>query len=233
MIRDHPLNYSILTPSRLPKRLAEIKNAPKQLFYKGMLNDDMFSNTIGVVGSRNVTNLGMEITTSYVKELVKKDFTIVSGLMYGVDLIAHKTALANNGKTIAVLAYGINYKVPYYANTVYNSIIENGGLIFSEYHPNSSPKKWTFVKRNRLISGFSDALLVTEAGENSGALYAAKEMQVLGRPIYLSQSKYRCNNYIGLHKIAKIGGVFVADAQSLIDKVCDIDGNNNCSYFTN
>ncbi len=157
-----------------PKLLKEIPDSPILLFYKG--NIDLLNNKylLSVVGSRQTNYYGQYITKKLIRDL-NKEIVIVSGLAYGIDTIAHQSALENKLKTIAVLGSGINEFSIYPQDNLFLSkkIIENNGLILSEFPPLSRPMKFHFPQRNRIIAGLSLATLVSQAKKRSGALITA------------------------------------------------------------
>lgn len=152
-----------------PYMLKEIDAPPLCLYCKG---NTQLLNTfcISVVGSRRPTDYGTVVTKQFVKEFCKADVTVVSGLASGVDTIAHRTALEEQGNTIAVLAGGFNYIYPASNHGLARQIIENN-LLISEHNPNVKPAAYYFPVRNRIIAGLSKAVLVTEASERSGSLH--------------------------------------------------------------
>lgn len=170
-----------------PYILKEINTPPLCLYCKGdvgLLNTFCFA----VVGTRKPTEYGIQITKQYSKELTKSHVTIVSGLAMGVDGTAHKTALENKGKTIAVLAGGFNHIYPATNYQLANEIIENG-LIISEYPPNTKPLSYYFPVRNRIIAGLSKGVLVPEMGEKSGSMHTINYAIEFNRDIYVVPGK--------------------------------------------
>ncbi len=158
-----------INDDRYPYMLKEISTPPLCLYCKGNLGL-LNSICVAVVGSRKVSEYGTIVTKQYVKELVKSGITIVSGLAYGVDTIAHKTTLEENGATIAVLAGGLHHIYPATNFSLAKNICENG-LILSENNPDIQPLNYYFPLRNRIIAGLSKAVLITEAGIKSGSLH--------------------------------------------------------------
>lgn len=168
-------NYSIIpkNDSDYPSLLKEIRNPPEQLYGLG----DLFllkSACIAVVGTRAYTPYGKSLTDYFAEGLVSYGFTIVSGLAFGIDAIAHRATLKNQGKTIAVLGNGITEIYPIEHTNLAQEILEKGGAIVSEYPPNTPGQKHHFPQRNRIISGLSLATLIIEASEKSGALITAR-----------------------------------------------------------
>ena len=163
-----------LSDGNYPQLLSEIKNPPKKLYYQGTLDKKIFKTCLAVVGTRKMTDYGEEITEKFVSPIARAGVTIVSGFMYGIDTVAHRACLESGGRTIAVLGCGIDLVRPVVNQDLHRQILKNKGLIVSELLGKHPPFRWTFVRRNRIISGLSRAILVVEAGEKSGALITAE-----------------------------------------------------------
>ncbi len=182
-----------------PDSLRIYDDMPVLLFCKGnleLLNQPSFA----VVGTRYPTKYGVRVTEDFVNELSNR-FCIVSGLARGVDSVAHRACLDCMGRTIAVLGCGVDVVYPYENKGLYDEIAERG-LLISEYYPNEQPVAHNFPARNRIISGMSKAVLVTEAGEKSGtiltinyALEQGKDVFCVPGSIY-NQASAGCNKYI-------------------------------------
>jgi len=142
------------------------------------------SQTIAVVGTRKITQYGREVTEILTRDLVQNGFVIVSGLALGVDAIAHKTAIENNGKTIAVLGCGVDLCYPSSNKSLYESIINGNGVVISEFPIGMTPSVGSFPSRNRIIAGLSQGVLVTEGAEDSGSLITADYALKYGRKIF-------------------------------------------------
>lgn len=183
------LHVSVLTvfDSKYPKLLKEIADAPFLLYVRGKRGDVPINldRTIGVVGTRQVSRYGVEVTQRIVTDLVYAGCTIVSGMAYGVDAVAHKTALDAGGQTIAVLGCGVDVIAPPSNTKLYQEIIESGrGAIISEMPLGMRPNKGLFPARNRIISGLSRGVIVTEGAEDSGALITARNAAEQGREVF-------------------------------------------------
>lgn len=161
-------NYTTIVSDDYPDALKQIACPPFVLFYYGDLSL-VNQKTVGVIGMRKPSDYGKEVTKDFVKGLVKEDYVIVSGMAYGIDSIAHQQAIDSGGKTVAVLGSGIDYCYPKEHRGIYEEMKENH-LVISEYPLDLSPQKWYFPARNRLISAFSDSVLVTEAKNRSGTM---------------------------------------------------------------
>ncbi|MDU4418320.1 MAG: DNA-processing protein DprA [Clostridium perfringens] len=164
----------IFTSKYYPKRLKLIKNPPAIIYIKGrnILKSD--EKSIACIGTRNPTSYGINVTKSIVTNLTKEKFTIISGLAYGVDKISHEISLKENGRTIAVLAHGLDIMYPKEHYELSKSILENGGTLISEYPVGTKADKFRFVQRNRIVSGLSAGILMVEAKEKSGTRHTVE-----------------------------------------------------------
>ena len=168
-----------------PNALREIPDSPLVLFVLGdlsLLNSDK---CIAVVGTRRPTSYGKEVTHTFSAEFAKNGAVVVSGLAYGVDSISHTATLEENGKTIAVMAGGLDSIYPEAHTTLAKQIVKCGGALVSEYFPGAKPTQYTFPERNRIISGLSKGVLVVEAGENSGSLHTVSHALEQGKDLFV------------------------------------------------
>ncbi|MFH1639032.1 MAG: DNA-processing protein DprA [Chloroflexota bacterium] len=155
-----------------PARLKEIYDYPPVLYVRGkILPEDEWC--LGVVGTRRATAYGRQVTEEIVADLVQNRITIISGLARGIDSIAHRAALEADGRTIAVFGSGVNVVYPAENTELARRIVEHGALI-SEYPLSTAPRAEHFPRRNRILSGLCLGVLVTEAGDSSGALITAQ-----------------------------------------------------------
>lgn len=167
-----------------PKILKKIKNPPAIIYLKGKYILKADEKSIACVGSRNPTKSGIEAAKSLITNLVKEKFVIVSGLAYGVDKISHETCLKENGRTIAVVAHGLDMIYPKEHEDLAMRILENGGTIISEYPIGTKPDKFRFVDRNRIVSGLASGLLMIEAKAKSGTSHTVKFAKEQGRKVF-------------------------------------------------
>ena len=165
-----------------PRRLREIYDYPPVLYIKGLLlpEDDW---CLAVVGTRRATIYGKQVTGEIVTDMVRSRITIVSGLAKGIDTIAHRSALEAGGRTIAVMASGMDIIYPAENINLAESIMEHGALI-SEYPLGAKPRAENFPRRNRILSGLSMGVLVTEADEDSGAMITARDALEQDREVF-------------------------------------------------
>lgn len=145
---------------------------PKTLYFVGTLPTERLPDVkvVAIVGSRKPTSYGKEVTFNLAYKLAQKGVIIVSGLALGIDAIAHKAAIEAGGTTIAVLANGLDSIYPASHRQLAQKIIDSGGALISEYPPGTPARDFQFLARNRIVSGISDAVIVTEAASRSGTL---------------------------------------------------------------
>lgn len=181
-----------------PERLRMIPDPPKQLYYTGDISL-LHRKCVGVVGARRNTLYGKNVAMMIGRRLAECGVPVVSGLALGIDAYAHEGALEADGKMIGVLGSGIDRMGPERNRRLMTRGLEAGGAVISEYEPDVSARKDTFPARNRIISGLSEAVVVVEAGMNSGSLITAKHAAEQGRTLYAvpgninSQSSIGCN----------------------------------------
>jgi DNA processing protein len=172
---------------------------------------------IAVVGTRRVSAYGARVTEQFVRELVKQDYCIVSGLALGVDGIAHRTAIENGGKTIAVLAHGLDYCYPPAHATLKQEILDRGGLLVSEYPKGVRPTPDQFRARNRVLVQLSAAILVTAAPHKSGTKITVRYASELGKDVYVIPGPIDDVTCQGATEIIMNGGMPVGTPKELID----------------
>ena len=152
-------------------KLEGILQKPFYLFYKGNI-EVINKKSVAVVGARKCSKYGFAATKLLTKELITNNITLVSGGARGIDSIAHKTALENEGLNISVMGCGLDRVYPY-ENKMLFSKIQEKGVLLSEYLPGTRPNAYNFPQRNRIISGLADTVIVIEASEKSGSLITA------------------------------------------------------------
>jgi len=181
--KSYPIK--IIEKKDFPRQLKEIKNCPNKLFYRGNWDNNLFKKSLAVVGSRRMSHYGREVIAKFMPELVANRITIISGFMYGIDTESHKKCLEFGGKTVAILGGGLDIMTPAENDNLYTEILENDGLIISEYKADFQPTLWSFPQRNRIVSGLSSlGVLVVEAGIKSGSLITARIGREQGKNIF-------------------------------------------------
>lgn len=199
-----------------PDLLYNIEPSPLVLFCKGDISLLSSELAIGVVGSRKCSRYGLDMAETFGADLAENGVVVVSGLARGIDGSAHEGALKVNGKTIAVLASGVDVIYPPEHRALYEKIVETG-LVVSEYLPTSAPIAYRFPERNRIISGLSDGLLVVEAGEKSGALITLDEAIEQGKEIFILPSNVTSRTAKGSNeKLRSMPDALTLDADDVL-----------------
>ncbi len=187
---------------------------PPVIFLKGHRVETM--KRIAIVGTRKPTQYGINVTRQFVEELVERGFSIVSGGARGIDTIAHKTALSKGGNTVAILGCGLDISYPPENKNLFNEIAKTGTLL-SEFPPGTKPYKDNFPKRNRLIAGLSQGVLIVEAGEKSGALITAKWALEFGKEVYVVPGPINSFASVGTNKLIKEGAKAVTTVNDILE----------------
>ena len=205
--------------SSYPRYLLEIAQPPPVLYYVGdILPEDELA--IAIVGTRNVTKYGRQITQDTAAYLAANRITVVSGLARGVDGIAHQAAIEAGGRTFAVLGSGVDVIYPPEHRKLAREIVKQGALI-SDYAPGTKPDGINFPPRNRIISGLSRGTVVIEAGERSGALITSKFAIEQNREVFavpgsvLSQMSKGTNQLIGDGATPMTNPIIITDTLNL------------------
>lgn len=205
------------TDETYPELLKQIHDPPMVLFIKGKLtSEDKLA--IAVVGTRGATPYGIDVTKRLCNGLAAMGITIVSGMARGVDTFAHLSAIEAHGRTIAVLGSGLDVIYPYENKRLYNKIIENGAVI-SEFLPGTPPHRYNFPARNRIVSGLSLGVLVTEAPRASGALITAQYAIDQDREVFAVPGNIMSNKADGNHKLIKDGAKFVSSVEDILIEI--------------
>ena len=166
-----------------PEKLRVVKPVVKQIWYRGKWENNIFKKCCAVVGSRKMSRYGKQVLAEMIPKLCNAGYSIVSGLMYGVDQEAHKLALECGGCAIGILGWGIEAKSEEGADKLIEKIVEGGGLILSEYPDKTSARTWTFPQRNRIVVALSEKVIVVEAGEKSGSLHTVALARKQGKEL--------------------------------------------------
>jgi len=207
-IEDNNIKALFYLDENYPQKLKHCDDCPIVLYFKGKA-DLNTAKVISIVGTRSATSYGKRITKSLIKGLQAYDLLVVSGLAYGIDAAAHKAALDFNLPTVGVLGHGLDRIYPPMNTVLAQQMLENGGLI-TEFGNGTKPDKENFPKRNRIIAGMSDAVVVVEAAHRGGALITAEialsyNRDVLAVPgTVVSNYSKGCNKLIKQNKAALI-----------------------------
>ncbi len=201
-----------------PKLLREIPNPPIVLYVLGDLlgRDEM---AIAVVGTRKCTPYGRQVTEDIVRDLVRANLTIVSGLALGIDAIAHQSALYYQGRTIAVLACGLDTIYPVANHSLGQKILSQGGAILSELPLGTPPLKHHFPVRNRIISGLCLGTLVIEAAADSGSLITASHALEQNRQVFAVPGSIYNPSSVGPNNLLKMGAKPVTKVADILEEL--------------
>jgi DNA processing protein len=226
-IERHKITPLFYTKESYPNRLRNCIDSPILLYYKGV-SDLNCKKIISIVGTRNNSLYGKEICEQIIDNLKPYDVTVVSGLAYGIDTIAHKAALKNKLSTISILAHGLDRIYPPSNRDIAKEIIECGGLL-TEFSSGTNPDKQNFPSRNRITAGLCDALIVIESGAKGGSLITADIANSYNRDVFaipgrINDSKSEgCNILIQQNKAA-----LISSANDLIEYMQWEEAKKNC-----
>ena len=202
-----------------PDTLRYIPNPPKKLYCEGNISL-LKSKCFAIVGSRHCTDYGKKVTLEFSEKLTKAGLTIVSGMAIGTDTYAHIGCLNSNGKTIAVLGDGFNHIFPAKNKKLFHQIINNSGLIVSEYPPDTMWKSEYFLARNRIVSGLSIGTLVIEAAYRSGTSVTARLTKQQGRKLFCIPSNIYSSHGIGTNNFIREGAILTTCVNDIF---CEYD----------
>ena len=202
-----------------PEKLKQIPDKPLCLFYRGNI-DLLKRKSIAIIGSREYSNYGKQIAVNFAYSLAKLGLTIVSGGARGIDSFATMGAIAAGGSVILVLGNSIEYVYPPENKELEEKVIENDGLIISEYMAGTKPCKYTFPERNRLISGISDGVLVVEAGRESGALITVDFALEQGKSVFAVPGNITSRFSMGTNELIKQGAKATTKIEDILEEIC-------------
>jgi len=207
----------IQTDPEYPRLLAQLDDAPILLYVRGHLSsaDDR---AIAIVGTRRASQYGLDATITLARGLAHHGITIVSGLAHGIDAAAHRAALDAGGRTIAVLGCGIDDVYPREHRSLAEQIASQGAVI-TEFPPGAKPERHHFPRRNRIISGLSLGVLITEAPENSGALITASYAADQGREVFAVPGSIFNVSSTGTNRLIQDGAKPVMQISDVLDEL--------------
>lgn len=216
-IEKNDIQSYFFTDEDYPRRLTNCVDAPVLLYGKGNLELNR-KKIVSIVGTRNLTEYGHRFSQKFIQELSAQipDILIVSGLAYGADISAHRAALHNGVSTIGILAHGLDRIYPATHRKTAIEMLQNGGLL-TEFPSQTNPDKHNFVKRNRIVAGMADALIVIESGEKGGSLITADIANSYYREVFALPGRitdafsFGCNRLIADNK-----AILLQDAATFI-----------------
>lgn len=214
------MKINVLRPqeSEFTQIITSIALVPTKLYYMGEIPQQRLP-TVAIVGTRKPTPYGKEVTRHFAFELAKRGVVIISGLALGIDAIAHRAALDARGITLAVQANGLSEITPRTNWQLARDIIHNNGAILSEYEPTYPAQKHTFLERNRIVSGLSDALLITEASARSGTLNTARHALEQGKDVFVVPGNITSPQSAGCHSLIKQGAMMTTQATDILERI--------------
>ena len=168
----------------LPKKLIQVRPEIKGLWWKGDKELVNSQKIVAIVGSRKMSQYGKRVLAEIVPRLVEAGYVTISGFMYGIDIEMHRLTIESGGKTIGVFGWGIDAPIIPENENLYHKVLESEGLFLSEIEPKMLGELWTFPRRNRIVVGLADMVIVVEAGMKSGSLNSAEWARKMGKPVY-------------------------------------------------
>ncbi len=212
----HHIKPIFISDIEYPKRLLNCYDSPVLLYFKGnaSLNNTRF---VSIVGTRTNTEYGKNICEQFIDELKAYNTSIISGLAYGIDTIAHKSALKNNLPTIGILAHGLDRIYPYSNKGMAKQMIEYGGLL-TEYPSGTNPDKQNFPERNRITAGICDALVVIETGKSGGSLITAEIANSYNKDVFAFPGRINDAKSEGCNRLIKNNkACLISSAEDLVN----------------
>ena len=215
--RQEGLHLLTIQDAAYPSKLKNIGDPPILLYYKGNLPDFDALPMIGVVGTRKASAYGMQTAKRLGYQIAKCGGIVVSGMAYGIDGMAMSGALTAGQVTVGVLGCGADMVYPLSNRALFKDV-ESYGCILSEFAPGTQPVKWNFPKRNRIISGLSNGVLVVEAPEGSGALITANHALEQGRDVFVVPGNIDQPGFVGSHRLLRDGAILVSSGWDILSE---------------
>lgn len=213
---ERGINIVTLLDENFPTPLRELYDAPVVLYVWGDLHP-RDRHAIGIVGSRRLTRYGRQTARKFAFQLAHAGFTVISGLARGIDTAAHEGALAANGRTIAIIGSGLLQLYPPENMALAEKIASGQGAVVSEFPLRAKPDKRNFPQRNRVVAGWTQALLVVECPARSGSLITANLATEYGRHVYAVPGQVDHPASQGCHDLIRNGATLVTDGSQIIE----------------
>ncbi len=210
------INKIIKNHKQYPPYLLEIASQPKELYYIGEPPEDYLP-AVTIVGARKITAYGKDITYKLAYDLAKQGITIISGLALGVDGVAHQGAIDAGGRTIAVLAGGLDEITPPSHRNLAIEILKKHGTIMSEYPAGTPSLKQHFIARNRIVSALSDMVIIAESAESGGSLATANFALEQNKLVGAVPGNVTSSQSVGTNNLIKSGAIPITMAQDVLD----------------
>jgi len=216
-IEKYKIRPLFITDKDYPKRLLNCYDSPTLLYYKGEadLNSEKI---IAVIGTRNHTEYGKQVTEELIREMTEQKVIVVSGLAYGIDAIAHKASLRNNLKTICVLGHGLDQVYPSQHTGLAKEMLRAGGGLLTEFRSKTKPDKHNFPTRNRIVAGMADATIIIETGIKGGSMITAELANNYNKDVFAYPGRVNDGKSAGCNYLIKNNkAVLLTAAQELIE----------------
>jgi DNA processing protein len=216
-IEKYKIKPLFLTDPDYPRRFLNCYDPPTLLFFKGKA-DLNASRTIGIVGTRNNTDYGKQVTEKLIKDLASQNVIIISGLAFGIDSIAHKASIKNDIPTVGALGHGLDTIYPSENAGLAKDMIKHGGGLVTEFFSKTKPDKHNFPQRNRVVAGLSDATIIVETNLKGGSMITAEIANGYNRDVFaipgrITDSKSSGSNFLIMNNKA----ILLSDTQKLIE----------------
>lgn len=210
------INTVVITDKLYPRRMKQYEDSPYMLFYKGDIEKLNTEHNVAIVGSRNCTSYGANVTNTICEHLSNNNINLISGMARGIDTLAHSAFIKNNAYNCAVLGSGLDVIYPKENSSTYDSIIKSGCII-SQFLPGTEPIAFNFPIRNRVISALCDVLVVIEAGIKSGSLITAGAALDQGKDVIAVPGNIFSTQCKGTNKLIKDGAYIFTDINDIFD----------------
>lgn len=238
---NHDIRILLMGETDYPRRLTDCPTAPVVLYYRG--NADLNgAHFVSIVGTRRPSAYGRDVCRFIAEELAQTvpDAVVVSGLAYGVDVCAHREALAGGLQTVGVLAHGLDRIYPAEHRQTAKEMIRQGGLL-TEFVKETIPEKGNFVQRNRIVAALSDATIVVESGLKGGALITARLADDFNRPVFACPGRLRDSHAEGcIRLVANQKALLFSSIEALAEELNwdvksakEASGNRQTELFAN
>ncbi len=215
-IEKNRIKPLFITDPAYPQRLLHCYDPPTLLFYEG--NADLnHSKIIAVIGTRNNSEYGRQLTERFVEGIAEQNVLIVSGLAFGIDGIAHKASLKNKLATVGVLAHGLDQLYPSQHSILARDMVREGGGLLTEFRSSTTPDKHNFPTRNRIVSGMSDATVVIETGIKGGSMITAELANEYNKDVFAFPGRVTDTKSAGCNQLIRSNkAILLTNASELI-----------------
>jgi DNA processing protein len=216
-ISQYKITPLFITDQRYPQRLLNCYDSPTLLYYRGTA-DLNATKIVAVIGTRNHTEYGKQQTEKLVTTLASHNITVISGLAFGIDGIAHKTAVKNQAPTVGVLAHGLDQLYPPEHSNLARDMINNGGGLLTEFRKGTFADRHNFPIRNRIVAGMSDATIVIETGIKGGSMITAELANGYNKDVFAYPGKVTDTKSAGCNYLIKTNkATLLTDAEQLLE----------------